>query len=89
MEGAGHHFLAGAVLAEDEHPAVGRRGQQHLLAQVAHRRALADQRVPAIDLGAQVAVLGLERPLAHRVAHHQHRLLERHRLLDEVEGARA
>ncbi len=83
----GDHFLAGAVLAEDQHPAVGRRRQQHLLAQVLHRRTVTDERVAAIDLGAQIAVLGLERPLAQGVAHDQHRLVERQRLLHEVEGA--
>ena len=87
VQRARHHLLAGAVLAEDEDPAVGRCRQQHLLAQVLHHRAVADQGVAAVDLGAQVAVLGLERPLAHGVADDQHRLVERQRLLDEVEGA--
>ena len=41
----------------------------------------------AIDLRAQRPVLGLEAPLAQRVADDEHRLLERQRLLDEVEGA--
>ena len=89
MNRARHQFLAGAVLAENQHAAVGRRRQRHLLAQVVHRRALAHHRVLLlpIDLGAQHAILGFEIALAQRVAHHQHRLLERQRLLDEVEGA--
>ena len=87
VQRARHHLLAGAVLAEDEDPAVGRRRQQHLFAQVLHHRAVADQRVAAVDLGAQVAVLGLERPLPQRMTDDQHRLVERQRLLDEVEGA--
>ena len=41
----------------------------------------------ASTLRAQRLVLGLEPPLAQRVAHDQHRLLERQRLLDEVERA--
>ena len=89
MNRARDQLLAGAVLAEDQHAAVGRRRQRHLLAQVIHRRALAHHRVLllAIDLGAQHAVLGFEIALAQRVADHQHRLLERQRLLDEVERA--
>ena len=89
MNGARDQLLAGAVLAENQHAAVGRRRQRDLLAQVLHRRALAHHRVLllAIDLGAQHAVLGLEIALAQRVAHDQHGLLERQRLLDEVEGA--
>ena len=38
-------------------------------------------------MGAQRAILGLEAALAHRVADDEHGLLERQRLLDEVEGA--
>ena len=40
-----------------------------------------------IDARAQRAVLGLEPALVQRVADDEHRLLERQRLLDEVEGA--
>ena len=80
-------LLAGAVLAEDEHAAVGRRRHRDLLAQLRHRHALADHRQAAVDAGAQVAVLGLEMPLAQGVADDQHRLLERQRLFDEVERA--
>ena len=80
-----HEFLAGAVLAGDEHAAVGRRRHGDLLAQLAHRTALADHRVAAIDARPQRAILGLEPALPQRVAHRQHGLLERQRLLDEVE----
>jgi hypothetical protein len=59
MNGARDQFLAGAALAENQHAAVGRRRQRHMLAQFGHRRALAHHRVLllAIDLGAQDAVL--------------------------------
>ena len=80
-----HEFFAGAVLARDEHPAIGRRRHRDLLAQFTHRAALADHRVAAIDARAQGAILGLEPALPQRVAHRQHRLLERQRLLDEIE----
>ncbi len=89
VQRARDQLLAGAVLAEDEHAAVGRRRQRDLLAQLAHHRALAHHHVAAIDLGPQVAVLGLEHPLAQGVADDQHGLVERERLLDEVEGARS
>ena len=69
-------------------PLVG-AAERHLLAQVGHRRALADhdRLLLAIDLGAQDAVLRFEIALAQGVAHHQHRLFERQRLLDEIERA--
>ena len=84
-----HQLLARAVIAENQDAAVGRRGQCHLLPQMRHGGAIADHRVVllAIDLGAQHAVFGLEVALSQRVADHQHRLLQRQRLLDEVEGA--
>ena len=80
-------FLAGAVLAVDQHAAVGRRRHRHLLAQLAHRVALAHHRLRAIDARAQRAILGLEPALPQRVADDEHGLVERERLLDEVEGA--
>jgi hypothetical protein len=52
-----------------------------------HQRALPDHRVARVDAGPQRLVLGLEMTLPQRVAHDQHRLLERQRLLDEVERA--
>ena len=80
-------LLAGAVLAVDQHAAVGRRRHRDLLAQLAHRVALADHRLVPVDAGAQRAVLRLEAALPQRVADDEHGLLERQRLLDEVEGA--
>ena len=87
VNGPRDQFLAGAVLAVNQHAAVGRRRHRDLLAQLPHRVALADHRLRAIDPRAQRPVLGLEAPLAQRVAHDQHRLFERQRLLDEVERA--
>ena len=87
VDAARDQLLAGAVLAVDQHAAVGRRGHRDLLAQLAHGVALADHHQPPIDGGPQRAVLGLELALAQRVAHDEHGLLERQRLLDEVEGA--
>ena len=87
VDAARDELLAGAVLAVDQHAAVGRRRHRDLLAQLRHHVALADHRQPAIDVRAQRAVLRLEPALPHGVADDQDRLLERERLLDEVEGA--
>ncbi len=78
-------LLAGAVLAVNQHAAVGRRRHRDLLAQLPHRVALAHHRLRAIDARPKRLVLGLEAPLAERVAHDEDGLLERERLLDEVE----
>ena len=80
-------LLARAVLAVDQHAAVGRRRHRDLLAQLRHHVALAHHRQPPIDVRAQRAVLGFEPALPHGVADDEHRLLERQRLLDEVERA--
>ncbi len=87
MHGARDEFLARAILAVDQHAAVGRRGRLDLLAQLPHRQALAHHDELTIDPRPQRPVLGLEVALSQRVAHDEHRLLERQRLLDEVEGA--
>ena len=86
MDLPGDELLPRAVLAGDEHAAVGRRRHGNLLAELAHGTALAHHRVPAIDAGPQRAILGLEPPLPQRVAHRQDGLLERQGFLDEVEG---
>ena len=67
VDRAGDQLLARPVLAVDQHAAVGRRRHRHLLAQLAHRVALADHRLMAIDARPQRPVLGLEAPLAQRV----------------------
>ncbi len=85
MNGPCDELLAGAVLAVNQHAAVGRRRHRDLLPQLPHRVALAHHRLRAIDTRPKRLVLGLEAPLAERVAHDEDRLLERERLLDEVE----
>ena len=86
MDPARHELLARAVLAVDQHAAVRRRRRRHLVAQLAHRGALADHRLGPIDSRPQIAVLRLEPALAQRVADDEHGLFQRQRLLDEVEG---
>jgi hypothetical protein len=49
--------------------------------------ALAHHDVLPIDPGTQRAILGFQIALPQRVAHHEHRLLERQWLLDEIERA--
>jgi len=76
-----------SLAASDQDAAVGRRGHRHLLAQPHHRRALPDHRVLRVDPRTQRQVFGLEVPLSQRVADDEHGLLQRQRLLDEVERA--
>jgi hypothetical protein len=80
-----HQLLAGAVFAMDENPAVGGRRHRDLLQQLAEHVALPHHRLAAIDRRAQLAVLDLEAALPDGVPDHQHGLLERQRLLDEIE----
>ena len=87
VDGSRHQLLAGAVLAVDQDAAVGRSGHGDLLAELPDRVALADHRLVAIDAGAKREILHFEPALTQRVAHDQHRLLERQRLLDEIERA--
>ena len=84
VDRARNELFAGAVLAVDEHASVGRRSHRNLLAQLHHDIALPHHRQPAIDVGAQRAVLGFETALANGIANHENRLLERQRFLDEV-----
>ena len=87
VDRARDELLAGAVLAIDEHPSVGGRGHRHLLAELRHHIALPHHRQAPVHVGAQRAVLRLEPALTHGVADHEDGLLERERLLDEVERA--
>src|SRR6266849_4241362 len=87
VDGAGHQLLARAVLALDEHPAARGRRDRDLLTQVLDERALADDLLAPLELGAQVAVLALEPGVLEGPGGDQQRLLERERLLDEVVGA--
>ena len=87
VDAARDQLLAGAVLAEDQHAAVGRRRHGDLFAQLRHDVALADHRQPPVHARAQRPVLGFEPPLPDGVADDQHGLVERQRFLDEVERA--
>ena len=53
VDAARHQFLARAVLAEDQHPAVGRRRHGDLLAQRSHDVALAHHHEALVDVLAQ------------------------------------
>ena len=46
---------------------------------------VSDDRRPRLHLGPQRLILDLQPPLAQGVADDEHRLLERERLLDEIE----
>ncbi len=87
VDTARDEFLAGTVLAEDQHAPVGRRRHRDLFAELAHRIALPHHRHALVDSGAKGAVLGFEPPLADGIADDEHRLFQRERLLDEVVGA--
>jgi hypothetical protein len=75
-------LLSRAVLAVNEYASIGGRRHRDLLAKLHHRVALPDHRVLRFDARAERLVLGLEMPLAQRVADDQHRLFQRQRLLD-------
>src|SRR5204863_4065135 len=82
-----HQFLAGAVLAVDEHPAVCRSGHRDLLAELPYRIAFAHHRLVTIDAGAEGEVFDFQTALTQGIAHDQHGFFQRQRLFDEVEGA--
>ena len=84
-----HQLLAGAVLSEDENPPVGGRRDFDLLSQLADRTAVADQCCALVQLLAQLPYAFVLLLVGDRVAQRQRHLLERQRLLDEVEGAEA
>ena len=86
---AGHELLARAVLAEDQHPPVGRRRLGDVRAQRVQDRALPHHDPAVLDLLLEGAVLRLQLALAQRVLDHEQRLLEGERLLDEVLRAHA
>ena len=89
VDRARHQLLAAAVLAVDQHAAVGRRGGGDLLAQRPDRRALADDLGALIETRAQGRVLALEPRVLEGAADRDQDLLEGERLLDEVVGAQA
>ena len=77
-------LLPRPVLAVDQDAAVRGRRHRHLLAELRHDVAVAHHHQPAVDAGAQRAVLRFELAVAQRVADDEDGLLERQRLLDEV-----
>ena len=88
VNAARHQFLAGAVLAEDEHAAVGGRGHAPSARAGRSMTWLSPTIVCCASTRARSAMFSASRlPLPQGVAHDEHGLLERQRLLDEVERA--
>ncbi len=87
VNAARDEFFARAVLAVDQHAAVGWGRHGHLLAQLVHQRALAHHRVMAIHTRTEGAVFRFELPLPQRVRDDQDGLVEREGLLNEIERA--
>ena len=69
-------LLAGAILAVDEHPPIGRCGHRDLFPQPHHDQAFADHHLTPVGIGTQCLILHLEPALPEGVAHHQDSLLE-------------
>src|SRR5207245_3493069 len=89
VDSPGDELLAAAVLAVDQHAAVGGRRGRDLIAERADRRALADDLGPLLEARAERRVLPLEARMLERTADGDQDLLERKRLLDEVVCAQA
>ena len=90
VDRARHQFLARAGLAQHQDRARGRRHRLEQRPELAHRRAAADEPlepVAAIELLAQVLVLGAQVASLERGAQHVEQLVELERLGDEVGGA--
>ena len=87
MERAGGEFLAGAHVAGDQHAAVGRRDLLERLAQLAHRRGVAEQFGIGSGATLQFLVLALEPRGFERPADDQDQPVGLERLLDIVIGA--
>ena len=62
MDGMGHQFFPRARLAINQHPAVGRRHEQNLLAQCFHRNALPYDHAARSELLFEFAVFLLHLP---------------------------
>jgi hypothetical protein len=84
-----HQLLAGSVVAGDQNPAVGRRCHLDLLLELRDRLGFAEDLVGVQRLSPQSLVLVLEARLIQRVLNRQKQLVDRERLLDEVEGTDA
>src|SRR5690349_24640903 len=87
VERAGDQFLAGATLAINEHPPVGRRGECNLLAQRLHGNAIAQDAIALAEFFAEAPIFRFEAQEFERSLHGLGRFLERERFLDEVERA--
>ncbi len=87
VDGACDQLLAATRLAEDQHPAVGRRHQLDLLAQRLDRDALAGDRDAGIELAVKLLVLLAQPPRIDRILYQDEGAVERQRLLEKVEGA--
>ncbi len=90
MDGARHHFLAGARFARDEHRGTARRHRFDHLAQVAHGLTAAydaGQAVALFELLAQILVLGAQPALLEGRFEHVQQLFELEGLADEIRGA--
>ncbi len=85
MDRSCDEFLPGSVLAVDQDSTVGWRGDRDLVAKLSHRFALAHHQLRPVDTRPQRLILRFEFPLPQRVSYHQHRLVQRQRLFDEVE----
>src|SRR5690348_13408266 len=83
-----HEFFAGAAFTVDEHAAVGGCCDGNLLAQRFHWHAVPDDLIAMAKLAAEQLVFVLKLPLLHGIAHQDHDLLERQRLLYKVESAK-
>ena len=89
VQGAGDQLLAGAVLAPDQHPGVGRADPPDELTHPLERRALPDHRVADIEHPLQLAILHRERGMLEGIPQGDQELVGVEGLLEEVECAPA
>ena len=89
MEVACRRCPAAARLAADQHAGVGGGDTLHLLAQRAHRGALADQERVRFGLRAQPQVFAPQLVVLERALERDQELAQGHGFLDEVVGAEA
>jgi hypothetical protein len=84
---ARHQLLARPVLARDEYPAVRRRSQLDLLLEIPDGLCVPEDLMGPEGVCSQASVLAFEPRLLECVLHGEEQLVDRERLLDEVEGA--
>src|SRR5260370_23797930 len=87
MQRASHEFLAGAALAIDQDPAVGRSGDGDLLPQRFHGHAFADHLIALVQFAAQQNVFIFQAVLLDSIANQNNNLFKGQGLFDEVESA--